>query len=268
MKNTRATKQKRRISFEKKVALQSIAAVVLLVYCIAVAKTDISIEQKGFLHKAVNITADRSDIKSMTQTAMDLSRKAIVKCGEYFDAIIYFCNNGFGEQPQANSVMARELPEPAIYPQPQSTEAASDAALQNSEIQQTEQTQFRYPVVGEITSPFGARIHPVDGSESTHYGVDIAANHGDGIVASLPGTVSETGYDSNLGNYVKVRHSDSMETVYGHMSQILVAKDDVVNSDTRIGLVGATGAATGPHVHLEVRIDGVCRDPMEYLPQV
>ena len=79
--------------------------------------------------------------------------------------------------------------------------------------------------------------------------------------------MEDTGFDSNLGNYVKVRHNENMQTVYGHLSEILVRKDEVVDGNTRIGSVGSTGAATGPHVHLEVRIDGVSVDPAEYLPK-
>jgi bla regulator protein BlaR1 len=130
-----------------------------------------------------------------------------------------------------------------------------------------EEPKFRYPANGKITSPFGKRIHPLNNTETTHYGVDIEANYGDCVISSLPGTVTDTGFDQNLGNYVKVKHNDSMETVYGHMSEILVKKDEVVDSNTRIGSAGATGAATGPHVHLEVRIDGQCVDPEIYLPK-
>jgi len=123
------------------------------------------------------------------------------------------------------------------------------------------------PLRGTLTSEFGLREDPNTGKETMHYGVDIAANYGDCVISSLPGTVTDAGFDSNLGNYVKVKHSENMETVYGHMSEILVKKGEVVDSNTRIGSAGATGAATGPHVHLEVRIDGQCVDPEIYLPK-
>ncbi len=266
MKTSRGAKAKKRISFEKKVALQALAAVVVLIYGVVVAKTNASPGQKEFIHKAVNITYSKGDIAAFAHSAADLSKRAIATCGKYFDTLVYFCNNGFGNQPDTGSAMAREQAEPAVYPQQPLAEQPAEEQPQQQPQPDEPEAQFRYPAVGEITSYFGERTHPIGGNESVHYGVDIAANHGDCVISSLPGTVSDTGFDPNLGNYVKVRHSDSMETVYGHMSEVLVRKDEVVDGNTRIGSVGATGAATGPHVHLEVRVDGVCRDPMEFLP--
>lgn len=266
MRKSPAAKVRKTVSFEKKVAIQAVAAVVVLAYGIMVSRTNILPQHKAFIHRAVNVTSGKSDIAGMAYAVRDLSEKAVATCGEYFDRLVYFCNNGFGSPPESGEVLAREYAEPAIYPQ-KKTEENMTTGENNVEIQTTEeqQPQFRYPATGDITSYFGERTHPIDGNESVHYGVDIAANHGDCIISSLPGVVSDTGFDPNLGNYVKVRHSDTLETVYGHMSEILVRKDEVVDGNTRIGSVGASGAATGPHVHLEVRVDGVCRDPMEYL---
>lgn len=266
MKKSPAHGVRKRISFEKKVAMQAVAAIILLAYGIMVSKTGLMPGHKAFIHRVVNVSSGKSDIVNMTNTLGNLSEKAVVVCGGYFDKLVYFCNNGFGTPPDSGEVLAREYSELAIYPQRMVEENVSSSGS-GEEVQPTEEQQppFRYPAVGEITSFFGERTHPIGGNESVHYGVDIAANHGDCIISSLPGVVSDTGFDPNLGNYVKVRHSDKLETVYGHMSEILVRKDEVVDGNTRIGSVGSTGVATGPHVHLEVRVDGVCRDPMEYL---
>lgn len=266
MRKSPKTDVRRRISFEKKVAVQALVSLLVLIYGIMASKTNIAPQHKAFIHRAVNVTSDKNDIIDMVYTARDLSEKAVSTCGEYFDRLVYFCNNGFGEPPDSGEVLAREYAEPAIYPQKRDDVSASTPDnTEETQTQEEQQPEFRYPAVGEITSYFGERTHPIGGNESVHYGVDIAANHGDCIISSLPGVVSDTGFDPNLGNYVKVRHNDSLETVYGHMSEILVNKDEVVDGNTRIGSVGSTGAATGPHVHLEVRVDGVCRDPMEYL---
>ncbi len=268
MRKSHARKGRKRISFEKKVAIQALAAGILLIYGVVAAKTDAVPQHKAFIHRAVNVTSGKGDIAAMAHTISRLSKKAVSTCGDYFEGLVHFCNNGFGTSLESGEVLARENGEPALYPQKMSQEN-TDPSKESTETQSqsVQQPRFRYPAVGEITSYFGERTHPIGGNESVHYGVDIAANHGDCIISSLPGVVSSVGFDPNLGNYVKVSHSDNMETVYGHMSEILVRKDEVVDGNTRIGSVGSTGAATGPHVHLEVRVNGVCQDPMEYLPQ-
>ncbi len=255
------TKKQKKMSFEKKVAVQGIAAAVLLIYCVIISNVNYFPNHKEFLHKTVNITWSKSDIKNALNKSKDIYSAVINTGGKYFDVMTAFFDGGLDKSKMGIPVSATKLSEPAIYPQRQITKQ------QPLREQQEQQPQFRYPAVGEITSKFGAREHPINGDSSTHYGVDIAANYGDCVISSLPGTVTDTGFDANLGNYVKVRHSESMETVYGHMSEIMVKKDEVVDDNTRIGSVGATGAATGPHVHLEVRIDGVCVDPENYLPK-
>ncbi len=254
-----------KISFEKKTAIQAFVSVVLAVYCVVVANVNYFPNHKIFLHKAVNITWNRQDIKNF----MNRSKKAFEYIGtageKYFDIMTSVFEgdlyNTFGTSAYAN------MSEPHIYPIPQSDAAPhNEEQITDSGTEAFEKPVFRYPAEGRITSAFGSRSHPINGESSIHYGTDIAANEGDCVIASLPGVVSDTGYDISLGNYVKVRHDESMETVYGHLSEILVKKDEVVDSNTRIGSAGSTGAATGPHVHLEVRIDGVCKDPMLYLP--
>ncbi len=256
------TKKRKKISFEKKVAIQGIVSIVLLIYCVIISNVNYFPNHKEFLHKTVNITWNKSDLKNMFGKSKNVYFNIISAGGKYFDVMTAFFDGGLDKTKMGIPVSATKLSEPAIYPQKQIAEHKP-----NEEEEQEQQPQFRMPAVGNITSKFGSREHPLSGDSSTHYGVDIAANYGDCIIASLPGTVTDTGFDSNLGNYVKVRHSQSMETVYGHMSEIMVKKDEVVDSNTRIGSVGATGAATGPHVHLEVRIDGKCVDPEEYLPK-
>ena len=266
MKKTSKLSPRKAISFEKKIAFQFLVSTLFLIYGIMVARTNLLPQHKAFVHRIVNVTYDKSDITAMMHKGADLSKRAVAVCGEYFEGLVYFCNNGFGTSTGGDEVLAREYGEPALYPQKNTEEPAPPVGEAEEVPPAAEQPVFRYPAVGEITSYFGERTHPIGGNESVHYGVDIAGNHGDCIISSLPGTVADTGYDPNLGNYVKVRHSDNLETVYGHMSEILVRKDEVVDGNTRIGSIGATGMATGPHVHLEVRVDGVCKDPMEYLP--
>lgn len=246
----------KKMSFEKKVIIQSIVSVLLLLYAIFICYTNFLPSQKQMLHKTVNISLTSDDIKNYITKGYDWSKNSINIMGVYFNRFCALFEPKANAETKANATTLYSLPEKPT-PQP-------EISIQE-EIK--EEPKFRYPAVGKITSPYGTRVHPISQVETTHYGVDIEADYGDCVISSLPGTVTDAGFDENLGNYVKVKHSENMETVYGHMSEILVKKDEVVDSNTRIGSVGATGTATGPHVHLEVRIDGQCVDPQDYLPK-
>ena len=117
------------------------------------------------------------------------------------------------------------------------------------------------PVNGRETSGFGARIHPVYGTEGFHSGKDIAAPEGTPVHAAMDGTVIAVGRGSLSGNYVKLSHENGVQTLYCHLRASNVEKGVYVRRGDVIGFVGQTGLATGPHLHFEVMIDGVKRDP-------
>lgn len=97
-----------------------------------------------------------------------------------------------------------------------------------------------------------------------HTGLDFAAPTGTSVVASAPGRVTQAGRAGAYGNLVVIDHGTAM-TYYAHLSAVSVASGDEVRAGQRIGAVGATGNVTGPHLHLEVRIDGVPQDPESVL---
>ena len=113
------------------------------------------------------------------------------------------------------------------------------------------------PVDGRITSPFGWRIHPITHMRRLHTGVDIAAPYGTPIHATGGGEVIYAGWRGGYGNAVIIDHGGGRATLYGHMSSIAVATGQVVAKEQVIGHVGSTGVSTGPHVHYELRINGV-----------
>ncbi len=117
------------------------------------------------------------------------------------------------------------------------------------------------PVNGHATSGFGARIHPIYGTEGFHSGKDIAAPEGTPVHAAMDGVVTGAGWGEMSGNYVKLRHENGVETLYCHLQSANVAEGVAVRRGDVIGFVGQTGLATGPHLHFEVHIDGVKRDP-------
>ena len=122
------------------------------------------------------------------------------------------------------------------------------------------------PVEGaRITSRFGYRTHPIKGTYGFHTGLDLAAAEGTPVSASFYGRVAKTGSDDAWGNYVLVEHSDNFATFYCHLSEIYVEKGAVIRQGETIGLVGSTGWSTGPHLHFEVRINGVRVNPEKLL---
>ncbi|NMP36500.1 MAG: M23 family metallopeptidase [Clostridiales bacterium] len=117
------------------------------------------------------------------------------------------------------------------------------------------------PVNGPVTSGFGWRTHPVNGTYGFHTGIDIGANEGDAILAAYPGTVCEAGFSENGGNYIVIDHGNGVQTGYYHCSALCVAQGTVIREGERIAAVGSTGLSTGPHLHFEVLIDGINYDP-------
>lgn len=115
------------------------------------------------------------------------------------------------------------------------------------------------PVSGTITSRFGRR------SSGTHTGLDIATSRGTPIKAAASGTVIYSAYKGSYGNLVIIAHTDSVQTYYAHCSKLLVNVGQQVNQGDVIAAVGSTGNSTGPHLHLEIRVNGEARNPQYYL---
>jgi murein DD-endopeptidase MepM/ murein hydrolase activator NlpD len=128
--------------------------------------------------------------------------------------------------------------------------------------------RFGRPAVGPVTSSFGPRLHPILGYVKLHTGVDFG--RGDGTVyAADDGTVLYTMVSTAYGNLTVVDHGviagRHITTAYAHQAQFLVQPGDRVGKGQAIGLIGSTGYSTGPHLHFEVRDDGVPVDPMPWL---
>lgn len=112
-----------------------------------------------------------------------------------------------------------------------------------------------------LTSPFGYRVNPVSGNYGFHTGIDLAAPEGTPVAAAFGGTVVKSGESDVWGKYALLRHSEEFETYYCHLSEIYAEEGAVLRSGETLGLVGSTGWSTGPHLHFEVRIDGIRVDP-------
>ena len=118
------------------------------------------------------------------------------------------------------------------------------------------------PIEGRITSRYGVSSSI---RKSTHTGLDISAVTGTDIKVVADGTVISAGYSGSYGYLVKVDHGNGVETWYAHTSKMYVKKGDTVKAGDVIAAVGSTGNSTGPHLHLEIRVNGKTVNPQNYL---
>ena len=139
-----------------------------------------------------------------------------------------------------------------------------------SAIAEPESTGFVWPVpyTRNVTSPFGIRVHPTTGDYTFHRGIDVAGGdvNGKPVVSAKAGRVTYAGVLSTYGILVIVDHGGGLETRYAHLSGLATSVGANVSAGQVVGYVGSTGRSTGPHLHYEVRVDGVAHDPMIFYP--
>ncbi|WP_337043687.1 M23 family metallopeptidase [Emticicia sp. 17c] len=116
-----------------------------------------------------------------------------------------------------------------------------------------------------INSFYGSRNHPVHNVTKFHRGIDLKGDVGEKVYATGDGQVIEAGYKSDIGNYVKIKHSYGFESIYGHLSKISVKKGQNITRHQLIGKVGATGTVTGPHLHYTLKKNNSYIDPFDFL---
>ncbi len=130
----------------------------------------------------------------------------------------------------------------------------------------TSASGFQWPISAYVTSEYGWRIHPIYGTKRLHAGIDLGAGTGTPIAAAAGGTVIHAGSLGGYGNAVIINHGNGVTTLYAHQSKIAVSNGQQVGRGEIIGYVGSTGNSTGPHLHLEFRVNGSAVNPRGYLP--
>lgn len=115
---------------------------------------------------------------------------------------------------------------------------------------------------GRISSKFGYRKDPFTNKLAFHSGLDIAVKQGTRIAAAFSGEVKKIGQDKKAGNYIYLKHNNGMETLYCHCVEIVATEGANIRAGETIAKVGSTGYSTGPHVHFELRINGVKYNPL------
>ena len=193
------------------------------------------------------LEADKAKLEDQLAEAKDLAQKI---------------EDGIGEYEAAAAALAAE-------------EKRVDAEIKKledqlaAELGQGSVGGYIWPVTTSkrITSPYGTRWHPVYQYWKTHNGVDIGGvYYSSAVRATKAGVVIISQYNSSYGNYVVISHGTGNTTLYAHMSSRSVSVGDRVTQGQQIGVTGSTGVSTGPHLHYEIKENGVRVDPLQYMP--
>ncbi|HIY17693.1 MAG TPA: M23 family metallopeptidase, partial [Candidatus Intestinimonas stercorigallinarum] len=121
------------------------------------------------------------------------------------------------------------------------------------------------PVLAPVSSGFGLREHPIEGSEKFHNGLDLAADYGSAIGAFADGVVDYIGESPAYGQYLQLIHANGVTSFYAHCSRLCVQPGQQVTAGEKVAEVGDTGEVTGAHLHFELKVDGTPVDPADYI---
>lgn len=163
--------------------------------------------------------------------------------------------NEYNQKKAAEAAAAKKAAEQAAMRKAANTKV-SGATVNNSALNGL---KLVTPVSGTITSRFGNR------SRGYHTGLDIAAPKGTNMGSIASGTVTYAGYKGSYGNLVIISHGNGVQSYYAHCNKLLVSVGQTVSAGQVIAQVGSTGNSTGPHLHLEIRINGKAVNPQNYL---
>lgn len=207
------------------------------------------------------VTTFRATANEKTQEATDAEAAAgTISLDDTESAVAAAETDAANKNNQLETTKKRDAEERALAARSaaEAAEAAESVAGATPEGVTPTSSGWVKPVAGRISSDFGPRAQPVPGVKPHHDGVDLSAPEGTPIHAANAGTVIEAGYQGSYGNWVLIDHGNGIKTGYGHMKDggIKVSVGQKVEAGTLVGLVGSTGAATGSHLHFEVRSTG------------
>jgi len=157
-----------------------------------------------------------------------------------------------------------ETPEPDVVYMNYTGPALPDNTTMDRYALRLEETVMPLEVM-QITSGFGWRDDPLGGGDKFHNGLDLVAAKGTTVRAFAAGTVDYIGESDAYGQYLQIRHENGVTSFYAHCSKLLVHKGDKVELGQKVAESGATGNVTGPHLHFELKKDGVRLNPAYYV---
>lgn len=122
-----------------------------------------------------------------------------------------------------------------------------------------------WPARGWVTSDFGTRLDPYSADRQMHEGLDVATPHGQPVQSPSDGVVVFNGVEGGYGKVLVIDHGYGVKTRYGHLSEVFVKLGDRVKRGDKVAAVGNTGKSTGPHLHYEVRVNGIPENPRKFI---
>lgn len=221
----------------------------ILVAVFACVTTFVVLAVRGSLLVQKNSIISEEELLALEESKKELEQ-TVVKTEQLLNQVI------------ANNEDMRLLLKEAEQEESEMTEVIQDLQDAYNMLNQKWYIPIKYTV---CTSPFGVRKHPVEGASKFHYGVDLAAPLGTPIVATRGGTITIAKYDEEAGYYVEIDHLDGYTSRYLHMARYIVTAGQIVIPGQVIGYCGATGVATGPHLHFSIYQDGKAVNPADYM---
>lgn len=219
-----------------------------------------------YKYYAIVVDSEEKYYVSTFQECEDIIAQLREKDSENIDSISYIVKyetglQGFSEPDSVVAELFVERPKAPVYTEYSSSGSVVTGANISYEIISLGGLSFINPVSGIITSRFGVSSSI---RSSYHTGLDIGASIGTPIAAAASGVVEYSGYKSAYGNLITIDHGNGVVTYYAHCSNLYKSAGEYVEQGEIIAAVGMTGNTTGPHLHIEVRKNGIAYDPADY----
>ena len=235
-----------------------------------ILQTENKTQQQTLVKYKSNLDKLSGDLASMEQYVKKLNVMAGLKATEPLQQV-----GGVGDGPgSSQSIPSVIIPQEFITNQIESVERKAMQMGQNletllvhyeAETNRLASTPSIWTTRGYQSSSYGYRPDPVTGKRTMHWGIDISTNPGNPVWATADGRVISCKYDKISGNTIKISHMGGVTTVYCHLSKYKVKAGQKVKRGQVVGLIGKTGKATGPHLHYEVRVNGVKKNPYYWI---
>jgi murein DD-endopeptidase MepM/ murein hydrolase activator NlpD len=200
--------------------------------------------------------------------AGDIDFHRALRKGDRF-SVVYESLEADGETLRTGRVMSAEFVnngkthQAFWFKDPNAKDGSKNGGYYNADGMSLRRAYLASPLAfSRVTSGFKMRFHPILQTWRAHLGVDYAAPIGTPVRSVGQGVVEVAGEQGGFGNMVMVKHANGHSTVYAHLSRIMVKRGQTVTQNQTLGLVGATGWATGPHLHFEFRVNGRHQDPL------
>lgn len=204
------------------------------------------LELRGLYDKKIAANLGFTKQYKITRQWSDLIKKSFALSGEYAEF-----DYKFGKIKNAASTLENNIHE------------LDEHLLDKSSVLKSTPTIL--PSVGWITSYFGHRVSPTAGKVKMHEGLDVGAPFGTPIVAPADGVITFAGHKAGFGNFVQIDHGYGIETIYAHAQKVIAKNGQRIYRGDLIAKVGSTGYSTGPHLHYEVRVNGIAVDPLYFV---